>query len=150
MKHGDASRQLAKLVQVRDLQRLRAQSEAMAASKEARAKRAAREESEAAREASLESWRACMAEPSVAPEIAVLWRGEVGRRSAEAVAATREADAAELERAHRAAAYDAAALRHDTIKDLARDAWKKDARKSDDTALEDALDLHAARKRSLR
>jgi hypothetical protein len=147
MKRSDASRQLAELVLVRDLQRLRAQSEAMRASNEVHAGKTALAEREAARDDSVESWRACVAQPNVPQEIAGLWSAEIRHRDAAAGTAALALDAAQSELMRRAAEYDAAEMRHDTIKGLAREARKRDARKSDEMALEDASDRHAARRR---
>jgi hypothetical protein len=147
MRQSPTTRQLAELVLVRDLQRLRAESDAMKAATDVNAGKVALEKSEHAREASVESWHACLAQPNMPHEIAGLWSAEIMRRDALAGAAALRLDAARQELARRATEYDAATLRHDAIKGLARGAWKNDARKSDETALEDASDRHAARRR---
>jgi len=148
MPHRDRSRRLKELVQVRDLQRLRAEGEAARAALEAKTRHAMLDESELARDASAERWRMAMSESAVMTELAALWSNDLKRRECDVGEAVRAKETADAQRARRARDYDAALARRDAIKELARKAEKADARKQDDAALQDALDQGTLRRRT--
>jgi hypothetical protein len=147
MKRRDATVQLKELTIIRDLQRLRAEGEAMTAAAALRAKDDALNLSEEAREASAQSWLDAVSSPSVDPGVTALWSADLRRRGEEVKRAALDVEAASGELDRSRTQYNAATLRRDAIKGLARKAEKEDARKHDDTALQDALDRHASRRR---
>jgi hypothetical protein len=148
MKRRDATVQLKELTAIRDLQRLRAEGEAMKSAATLKARNAALSESEEAREASAQSWLSSVSSPSVDPEMAALWSADLRNRGAEVRRAAQDVETASEELGRSRTQSTAATLRRDAMKGLARKAEREDARRHDDAALQDALDRHALRRRS--
>lgn len=141
------ARSLRQVVVVRDLQRLASEGSAARAASMLSARQDAQRESERVRTSAEENWRATLSAPSFPLDMALLWSSALLRREEELGRAARDVQGAAGELRRRAADWHAAVSRRDVAEDMARKAEKDRARKGDETALQDALDLHGLRRR---
>jgi len=148
MRDRSQSRRLLALAEIRELQRLRAESSAQAASTALAARKDALSKAEEMKMDALRSWTDAATASDFLPEIAALWSRELLSREETVRNAASESDRARQELERRTVALNTATLHRDDVAERARRARKEETRKEDDAGSQDVLDLHLARRRN--
>ena len=147
MKRDQAVKQLAEIAGIREVQRMRAETDAMRAATVRAEKERSLSDCERRSRSAHENWLEGVSATSFVPELVhLLARHVIGSDIAVHNVAA-EADRAAEELSSRATAFHRAQVRQDLARDAARSAADRDIRRIDEAALQDALDRHAQRRR---
>lgn len=139
---------LRQVAAVREVQCTSAENKALQAAAAVQAKNAAAEESERNRVCAERSWLETVGAPSLSLTAAGCWSAQLRQDEAASQHANRDLEIAKQVLARRSAEWHAAMLRRDIADTVARQARKQELRRRDESALQDALDLHVSRRRS--
>jgi len=148
MRDRRRSQRLLALVEIRELQRLRAEISAQNASGALAARKAALSAAEELELDALRAWTDAATASDFVPELSALWSRELRVRDEAVRGASFETELARQELDSRTLALNAATLQRDAVALRARRARKDEIRKEDDVESQDVLDLHLAKGRN--